>query len=67
MAAEGLEPLQIINLLNFEQNVLDIDSIMVPKQTSHTMSDKQSGRPRNEDKGVIDSEPAEDSKNRGDF
>lgn len=66
LASFGLEPLQALNLLELEQNVLDIDALMKPKEMSYTMSGEQ-GRPTNEDKGIIDSESGEDSKNRGDY
>ena len=65
LSAYGLEPLQAINILELEQNVLDIDSLMLPKEAGYTLS--SGGRPTNEDKGITDSESAEDSKNRGDF
>lgn len=67
LSAYGLEPLQAINLLELEQNVLDIDRLMLPKEASYTMSSDEGGRPTNEEKGIVDSESAEDSKNRGDF
>lgn len=49
LAAIGMEPVEIYNKLNMEQNVLDIDSIMLPKQMSFTMSgnsNDSSGRPK---------------------
>lgn len=52
LALCGLEPIQIVNLFKFEQDVLDIDEYLVPKMTSHTMSGKnERGRPTQEDKG----------------
>lgn len=38
LAYSGLSPLEVANMLSFEQNVLDIDKLMVAKQSSHTMS-----------------------------
>lgn len=43
LAYSGLSPLEVANMLSFEQNVLDIDSLMVAKQNSHTMSGNESG------------------------
>lgn len=65
LAAQGLTPLQAIHMLELEQNVLSIDDIMIPKDTSYTLS-PDSGRPLNEDIDVDDSESREDAKNRGD-
>ncbi|MBO1087255.1 hypothetical protein [Enterococcus mundtii] len=48
LAALGNEPLEAYSKLVMEQQVLNIDSIMLPKQTSFTMSSKDSdgaGRP----------------------
>lgn len=44
LASLGKEPIESLNKLLMEQQVLNIDSIMVPKQTSHTLSGKD-GRP----------------------
>lgn len=66
LSAYGLEPLQALNILDLEQNVLDIDALMQPKETGYTLS-SEGGRPTNEERGVVDSESGEDSKNRGDF
>lgn len=41
LAYTGMTPIEVANLLIFEQRVLNIDSIMVAKQTSHTMSGKE--------------------------
>lgn len=52
MALQGFEPIEILNLLEFEQEILDIDKFMIPKQTSHTLSgEEDNGRPTQEDKG----------------
>lgn len=53
LALQGLEPIQIINMLQFEQDIFDIDKYMIPKQTSHTLSgsDDAGGRPTQEDVG----------------
>lgn len=64
LACQGLTPLQAINLLKLEQEVLDIDSLMLPKDTSYTIS--SNGRPSSEDKGETVSESREDAINRGD-
>lgn len=49
MVAMGMTPLEVYSKLAVEQRVLDIDSIMVPKPTSHTLSggatSNESGRP----------------------
>lgn len=42
LAASGLTPIEIISQLAFEQQVLDIDSLMVVKPTSNTLSGKVS-------------------------
>lgn len=55
MTAIGMTPLEIYSKLSVEQNVLNIDSIMVPKSTSHTLSGKNDptskgvGRPQTDD------------------
>ena len=67
LSAYGLEPLQALNVLELEQNILDIDTLMMPKASGYNISSQEVGRPTNEDKGIADSESAEDSKNRGDF
>lgn len=43
LAYTGMSPLEVANMLVFEQSVLNIDSIMVAKQTSHTMGGEESG------------------------
>ena len=50
LASTGMEPVEIYNKLVMEQQMLDIDSIMLPKQTSFTMSSKdgEAGRPKTE-------------------
>lgn len=48
LAYTGMTPVQVANMLVFEQNILDIDSIMVAKQNSNTLSsegDGTDGRP----------------------
>lgn len=58
LASLGMTPLEVYSKLYMEQTILDIDSIMVPKQTSFTMSSKDSengaGRPKT-------SEPTDDT------
>lgn len=53
LASLGMTPLETYSKLYMEQQILDIDSIMVPKQTSFTMSSKESengvGRPETPD------------------
>lgn len=55
LAYSGMSPLEVANMLVFEQSILNIDSIMVAKQTSHTMSGKEgaesedAGRPESDD------------------
>lgn len=54
LALMGLEPIEIINLFAFEQGILDIDKMLVPKQTSHTMpgdNEDEGGRPTQEEVG----------------
>lgn len=48
LAYTGMTPLQVANMLTFEQNILDIDSIMVAKQNSNTLSSDEVGRPLEE-------------------
>ena len=45
LAACGFSPIEVISQLKFEQEALDIDSLMVVKPTSNTLSSKdaQSG------------------------
>lgn len=38
LAATGMTPIEVIGKLKMERDMLDIDSYMIPKQTSHTMS-----------------------------
>lgn len=55
LSASGLEPIEIYSKLIMEQQMLDIDSIMIPKQTSHTLSGSgavsgnETGRPNAEE------------------
>lgn len=42
LAACGFNPIEIVSQLQFEQQVLDIDSLMVVKPTSNTISSKDS-------------------------
>lgn len=41
LAYTGMSPLEVANMLVFEQQVLNIDDIMVAKQTSYTQSGKE--------------------------
>ena len=49
LASTGMSPLEIYSKLNMEQSLFNIDSWMVPKQTSFTMSgsasESEAGRP----------------------
>lgn len=51
LASTGLSPLEVANLLAFEQQFIDIDSLMVVKQNSNTLSseDAEGGRPQSDD------------------
>lgn len=55
LAYTGMTPLEIANMLVFEQRVLAIDDLMVAKQNSNTLSgdnndsEKEAGRPESED------------------
>lgn len=50
LAATGMAPEEVVNKLIMEQNMLNIDSIMIPKQTSFTMtSENDTGRPETDD------------------
>jgi hypothetical protein len=53
LAYTGMTPLEVANVLVFEQRVLNIDELMVAKQTSHTMSGddggSEAGRPQSDD------------------
>lgn len=51
LALTGLEPIEIVNLFQFEQDVLNIDEYLVPKKTSHTLSGDNEGRPTQEERG----------------
>lgn len=48
LAYTGMTPLQVSNMLVFEQQMLDIDKIMVAKQTSYTQSSKESSNSESE-------------------
>lgn len=51
LAACGMSPIEVYSKLMFEQQVLDIDSLMVVKATSHTTSGdslNEAGRPKAE-------------------
>jgi hypothetical protein len=41
LAATGMDPITALNALHFEQEILDIDSWMIPKQNANTMSAAQ--------------------------
>lgn len=43
LAQTGYTPSQVVGLLGLEQQVLNIDSLMMPKQSSHTMSGSSGG------------------------
>ena len=45
LATMGFTPIQVINIFEFEQNILNIDEMLVPKQTSHTMAGDEEGKP----------------------
>lgn len=72
LASLGYEPYEIISNLKFEQEILDIDSLMIPKKTSHTLSGDDSdkpvtlkqedGRPTNESVGKEISDKTEEIK-----
>lgn len=49
LASIGYDPIEVVNKLLMEQNMLDIDSLMLPKQMSYTMSSKDTGRPTADD------------------
>ncbi|KRL07918.1 hypothetical protein [Liquorilactobacillus hordei] len=53
LASCGLDPIEIISKLQFEQNVLNIDNLMVVKPTSNTLSGSQqsaeTGRPETDE------------------
>jgi hypothetical protein len=53
LAFTGMTPLEVANMLIFEQRVLSIDDFMVAKQTSHTMSgdeeESKAGAPESDD------------------
>lgn len=47
LAACGFSPIQVVSQLAFEQQVLDIDSLMVVKPTSNTLSSKDASSQHN--------------------
>ncbi|MDY7043679.1 hypothetical protein RVS70_05620 [Virgibacillus sp. M23] len=54
LAYTGMTPLEVANVLVFEQTILTIDDFMVAKQTSHTMGadsekSEEQGRPPSDD------------------
>ena len=52
LAYTGMTPLEVANMLVFEQRVLNIDDFMVAKKTSHTMSGDdtdEAGAPESDD------------------
>lgn len=58
MAASGYEPYECTNLRQLE-NILGISEIMIPQQTSHTMSGKDNGRPSGSTEGTSTTAEAE--------
>lgn len=54
LAACGFSPIEIISKLEFEQQVLDIDDIMVVKPTSNTISAKGASQSTGRSQGVTD-------------
>lgn len=49
LASTGMTPIEIFGKLKMEQQMLNIDSFMLPKQTSFTMSDSDIGRPETDE------------------
>lgn len=65
LATLGYEPHEIYSMLVFEQQVMDIDSVMLAKQASHTLSGKDDGgRPTNDSKGIDDSDNTDKAQER---
>lgn len=60
----GYEPHEIISTLTFEQKVMNIDELMIPKKTSHTLSGDsgEPGRPSNEETGNPNSDNTDKAK-----
>lgn len=59
LAMSGMEPIELAGKLAFEQQIMDIDNLMYPKQTSHTMS---SGSSNSTSKGrPITNNPTDDT------
>lgn len=54
MALNGFDPLQALNVLNFEQKVLGVNSLFIPAVSSHTISgtDNTGGRPSASETGT---------------
>jgi hypothetical protein len=51
LAYTGMTPLEVANMLIFEQKVLNIDDIMTAKATSYTQSGKETKSTSNDDRG----------------
>lgn len=49
LAGSGMTPIEVFGKLRMEQQMLDIDSFMLPKQTSFTMSGDDVGRPNTDE------------------
>lgn len=65
LALQGYEPIQIANMLKFEQDILNIDEYLIPKKTSHTMSDIEDvGRPTQEESGEEVKDNTDKDRNR---
>lgn len=46
----GMTPLEVVNMLVFEQRIITIDDLMIAKATSYTMSgDEEAGAPESDD------------------
>ena len=60
-ASIGMTPLRIYTLLHMEQNLLDIDNLMVPKQTSFTMTSADAGGRPTEENPTDDTERINDN------
>lgn len=48
MALQGYTPLEALNLL-LNEEMLELNDLMLPMQTSHTLSNEEKGRPSNSD------------------
>lgn len=60
-ASIGMTPLETYSKLHMEQNLLNIDELMVPKQTSFTMSSKDGGGRPKADNPTDDTERINDN------